>query len=146
MSDHIFTATVDHSGLASASSVSSYPTFVAPYAGYFEKIYIATRTAAVADAGSVATGEVSIRLKNERSGNYLNAAKNLVGAGTLSALSILLTASELEFRKGDIITLNQTVSAVSGANSGPGVVAITFHTRTSRYGGSITQSYSPQDQ
>lgn len=145
MSDHIFTTLVDHAGLISASSVSSYPAFIAPYAGFFEKVFVATRTAAVADAGSVATGEISIRLKNERSGSYLNAAKNLVGVTALSAVSVSLTAASLEFRKGDVITLNQTVSAVSGANSGPGAVAITFHTRTSRYGGQITQSYAPQD-
>lgn len=143
MSDHIHTTTIIATGLISASSVSSYPAFVAPYAGYFEKINLATRTAAVADEASVATGEISIRFKNERSGAYLNDAKNLVGVTALSAVSVSLTAANLEFRKGDVITLNQTVSAVSGANSGPGAVAITFHTRTSRYGGQISQSYSP---
>ena len=145
MSDHIFTAVLD-AGFASASVVSANPVFIAPYAGYFDKIYIATKVTAVADAGSVATGKVTIRLKNERSTNYLMAAKNLVGAGVLSAISVPLTATELEFRKGDIITLNQATSAVSGANFGPGVVAVTFHTRTSRYGGQMTQSYSPQEQ
>lgn len=145
MADHLFTNILHHAGLISASSVSSYPCFVAPYAGYFEKVHFAPRTAAVADAASVTAGKVSVRFKNERSGSYLNAAKNLIGVTALSATSVVLDQAQLEFRKGDVITYNQTVSAVSGANSGPGVLAITFHVKDGRYGGQITQSLQPQD-
>lgn len=145
MADHVFTNILHHAGLISASSVSSYPCFVAPYAGYFEKIHVAPRTAAVADAASATTGEVSIRFKNERSSSYLNAARNLIGVTAMTAVSVVLDQAQLEFRKGDVISYNQTVSAVSGANSGPGVLAITFHVKDGRFGGQITQSYQPQD-
>lgn len=145
MAEHVFTNILHHAGLISASSVSSYPCFVAPYSGYIQKIHLAGRTAVVADQGSATTGEVSIRFKNERSGNYLNAAKNLVGVTALSATSVILDQAQIEVKKGDVITYNQTVSAVSGTNAGPGVLGITFHVSDSRYGGQIAQAFSPQD-
>lgn len=141
MSDHIFTAAVD----LSASATSAVPVFLAPYAGYIEKIEIAPRTAPIADAGSATTGDIAIRFKNERSTSYVTDELDIVGKAALSAVGMVMASdrSLLEFRKGDIITINQRVSALSAATP-PGITTIVFHVRTARYGGQITQSYQPQ--
>ena len=61
MSDHIFTVTAE----LSASATCAIPVFIAPYAGYVEKVQIAARTAPIADAGSATTGDINIYIKNE---------------------------------------------------------------------------------
>lgn len=138
MSDHIFTAYVD----LSASTTSAVPVFLAPYAGYIEKIEIAPRTAPIADAASATTGDIAIRFKNERSTNYVTDELDLVGKAALSAVGMVMTADKslLEFRKGDVITINQRTSALSGPTP-PGITTIVFHVRTSRYGGAIAGSF-----
>ena len=138
MSDHIFTAVVD----LSASSTSAVPVFLAPYAGYLVKIELAPRTAPIADAGSATTGDLAVRFKNERSTSYVTDELDLVGKAALSAVGMVMAADQslLEFRKGDIITLNQRTSALSAATAA-GITTIVFHVRASRYGGQILQSY-----
>ena len=138
MSDHIFTTNLH----LSASAMSAIPVFNAPYAGYLEKIEVATRNAPIADAASATVGDIALRFKNERSGSYVTDELDLVGKAAVSAVGMVMTAdrSLLEFRKGDIISLNQRTSALSGATE-PGITNIVFHVRTSRYGGQILQSY-----
>ena len=138
MSDHIFTSFAD----LSASTTSALPVFLAPYAGYLVKIEVATRNATLADAGSATTGDIAIRFKNERSTSYVTDELDLVGKGSLSAVGMVMAADQslLEFRKGDVISLNQRTSAMS-APTAPGYTTIVFHARTSRYGGQVLQSY-----
>lgn len=137
MSDHIFTTSLH----LSASAMSAVPVFIAPYAGYLEKIEVATRNATLADAGSAAAGDIALRFKNERSGSYVTDETDLVGKAAVSAVGMVMTSdrSLLEFRRGDVISLNQRTSAVS-AGTEPGITNIVFHIRTSRYGGQISQS------
>lgn len=139
MSDHIFTTNLH----LSASAMSAVPVFNAPYAGYVEKIEVATRNAPIADAGSATTGDLAIRFKNERSGSYLTDELDLVGKAAVSAVGMVMTAdrSVLEFRRGDIISLNLRTSALS-APTEPGITNVSFHIRASRYGGQINQSYN----
>lgn len=138
MSDHIFSTLA----VLSASATSAVPVFISPYAGYIEKIEVATRNATLADAGSVATGDVAIRFKNERTGSYVTDEIDLVGKAALSAVGMVMTADKslLELRRGDVITINQRVSALSAATA-PDYTTISFHIRTSRYGGQIAQSH-----
>lgn len=138
MSDHIFATGV----VLSASATSAVPVFIAPYAGYIEKIEVATRNATLADAGSVAAGDVAIRFKNERSTSYVTDELDLVGKAALSAVGMVMTADKslLEFKRGDVFTINQRVSALSAATA-PDYTTIAFHIRTSRYGGQISQSF-----
>lgn len=142
MSDHILPlGPVD----LSASATSAVPIWVAPYSGYVEKLFYTTRNAPLADAGSTTVGDIELRVKNERSGSYLHAIRDWVGTTALSAVSVAITdAAVAEFRKGDIFTLNQRVSALSAA-TGPGHTLVTMHVRTNRYGGQITQSFEPQE-
>lgn len=139
MSDHIFAT----GAVLSASATSAVPVFIAPYAGYIEKIEVATRFAPIADAASAATGDIAIRFKNERSTSYVTDELDLVGKAALSAVGMVMTAdrSLLEFRRGDVITINQRVSALSGPTA-PDYTTIVLHVRTSRYGGAIAQSFS----
>ena len=139
MADHIFGAEI----LLSASAMSAVPVFIAPYSGYIERINMASRNAPLADAGSTTVGNIEIRFKNERSGSYLTNAQELVGNAALSAISCALIVANLELRKGDVVSLNQRVSALSSPTEA-GWTAISFHLRENRYGGQITQSYQTQ--
>lgn len=138
MSDHIFSTGV----VLSASATSAVPVWVAPYAGYLVKIELASRNAAIADAASATKGNIAVRFKNERSTNYVTDENELVGRSALSAVGMVMTADQsvLEFRKGDVFTINQRVSALSGATA-PDYTTIAIHARTSRYGGQVLQSY-----
>jgi len=138
MSDHIFATNV----LLSASAMSAIPVFVAPYAGYITKIEVATRNATKADAGSATTGDIALRFKNERSGSYVTDETDLVGIAAVTAVGMVMTAdrSLLEFRRGDVISLNQRVSALSSPTEA-NITTISFHVRNSRYGGEINQAF-----
>jgi hypothetical protein len=46
----------------------------------------------------------------------------------------------LEFRRGDVFTINQRVSALSSPTA-PDYTTISFHVRNSRYGGEINQAF-----
>lgn len=138
MSDHIFATGV----VLSASTTSDVPVFIAPYAGYVEKIEVATRNAPIADAASAAAGDIAIRFKNVRSASYVTDELDLVGKAALSAVGMVMAADKslLEFRRGDVFTISQRTSALSGPTA-PDYTTIVFHVRTSRYGGQIAQSY-----
>lgn len=139
MSDHIFATGL----VLSASATSAVPVWIAPYAGYLEKIEVATRNAPIADAASASTGDIALRFKNERSGSYVTDELDLVGKGALSAVGMVMTADKslLEFRRGDVFTANQRVSALSSGGTPPDYTTIVFHIRTSRYGGQVFQSH-----
>jgi len=139
LSEHVYSIQLN---TQSVSTTSEIPFFVAPYAGFVEKVTYAAQLTVSANPGTAGEGGLTIRLKNTTKAVLITSAKSVEGVTLLSGLDLPMAATvdNREFRKGDVFTVNWTAASES-AGTGPGIVVIGLHVHDGRYGGQILQSF-----